>query len=160
MSDDLCFFCEKNAVDHTYACCKKTCCKDCFYTYYKQNRMCPWCRQDPSTFKLTPQVKTDSFDEWLTVNNIERTSNINMGIKHMRTIEDCFARKQSPFVEFQVANYNKIHVFRYNNIKELSFHYWEQYDLIEITGGMYYRRGKLEPCDMFGWWLHGFIKQV
>jgi len=122
--------------------------------------MCPWCRQDPSTFKLTPQVKTDSFDEWLTVNNIERTSNINMGIKHMRTIEDCFATKHSPFIEFQVANYNKIHVFRYNNIKELSFHYWEQYDLIEITGGMYYLGGQLKSCDKFGWWLHGFIKQV
>ena len=122
--------------------------------------MCPWCRQDPSAFQMTSHAKGETLDKWLTINNITRTPMINKCIEHMRTIEDCFAQKQSPFIEFQVTNYNKIHVFRYSNIKELSFHYWEKYGLIEIIGGLYYKRGQLEPCGKVGWWLHGFIKQV
>ena len=46
MSDsNECFFCAENTLEHTYECCKKQCCVNCYDKFYSINKKCPWCRQ-------------------------------------------------------------------------------------------------------------------
>ena len=156
MSDELCFFCEENTLDHTYACCKKQCCKECYTKIRVRDKQCPWCKQ-------TYSVNNNNllcFEEWLTGNNIARTDYVNRCIDHINTIKECFANKHTDTIEFQVANLNKIHVIKYRNIDEISFQYWKAWGTIEVTGGRYYRYGIYRPSDQFGWWLYGFVKQL
>ena len=164
MSEELCFFCEENALDHTYECCKKQGCKEC--NQKMRSECCPWCRQIPpndafvNNNLLSSNNNLLSFDDWLNDNNIVRTEYVNRCIDHINTIKECFANKQTDTIEFQVANVNKIHVFKYNNIEEISFTYWERWGSIEVSGGQYYRRDIPHDSNHFGWWLHGFVKQL
>ena len=159
-SQELCFFCEVNGLDHTYACCHKQCCYSCYTKFYNRNITCPWCRQDPSFFTEYNQNILLSFENWLKDHNIKRTPYVNRCIEYVKSIDTCFANKQSDTIEFQVANLNKIHVFKYNNINQLSFKYWDKWGTIEVKGGNYYKYDKPHNSDHFGWWLHGFVKQV
>ena len=166
MTQELCFFCDKNKLEHTYQCCQKQCCNECYASWYAKNKLCPWCRQDPSIFNFKTDVNNKykniflHFENWLKENNIKNSYNTKRCIKHIKIMDECFQNKQSPTIKFQVANLNKIHVFKYSNYTQISFKYHERWDLIEVKGGQYLFYDKLHNSDNFGWWLHGFVKQI
>jgi hypothetical protein len=168
MSDsNECFFCAENTLEHTYKCCKKQCCVNCYDKFYSINKKCPWCRQDPKMFNHSENSNKNTynniilyFENWLNENNIKRSDYVNRCIDHINSIDLCFQNKDTDIIEFQVANHNKIHVFKYNDYKQLSFKYWKDSDSIEVTGGNYYKYDIYHNSDNFGWWLHGFIKVI
>ena len=164
-SDKICFFCDERKLEHTYQCCKKQCCNICYNTFYDLNKFCPWCRQDPSICILPVSNNSYNniliyFENWLLEHNIKNSYNTIKCLNHIKIINQCFQNKNDFKIQFQVANLNKIHVFKYSDYKEISFKYHEQWDLIEVKGGEYLFYDELRESDHFGWWLHGFVKQL
>ena len=163
MSDNVCFFCEVNPLDYTYNCCKKQCCQNCHERYKKINKSCPWCRQDYSILNINSNSNQNILDyylKWIKQNQIPSTSHSQKCLNSIKIMNNIFQRQNNEIVEFQVANLNKIHVFKYHDFREISFKYWPEYQLIEIKGGDYYLYDEPRSCDVFGWWLHGFVKPL
>ena len=165
MSENVCFFCQVNPLNHTYNCCQNQSCLTCHQKYQTINKLCPWCRQDYSIFNTNTNTNTntnilDYYLNWIKDNEIPSNCYSEKCLNYIKIMNQTFQTQNNEIVEFQVANLNKIHVFKYRDFRQISFKYWPEYNIVEVKGGDYYLYDEPRSSDVFGWWLHGFVKPL
>lgn len=163
LENEKCFLCNDNNSNFTYSCCKKKVCMVCAHSWKTRKNTCPFCVQLPTNLNnihISNGSLSDRFIKWQETNNyqmnhgpLDRLPNY---IYHLNNIDKLFDSGETP-IYLQVANNEKIHIFKYHNRNEINFKYDVKYHLVEITGGEYYKHGKIVTNSNFGWWLHGYI---
>ena len=109
---DDCHICQKNSINFTYKCCNQSVCKKCSDDWYYHNKTCPFCR---TLVVRNSDSLVNNFKEWLILQNIDIRNLDHDLIGKLRKIDDIFTNNNNPFVYIQVANLQKIHVFKYKN---------------------------------------------
>ncbi len=154
-----CPICLKEKAALTYTCCRQPVCQNCQVTWHQITEKCPFCRQPVVLNYTIPEGPLEKrFSEFLAEHQITSDYHIKRARRFISEIQRVLQVSRKP-VYFQVANLKLIHVFKYNNLDQLTFKYHPTYQSIEVLGGQYYQYGKIKDSN-FGWWLHGYIRQV
>ena len=178
MQTNYCILCKEEAIDENnpifkFSCCGATSCQKCQAMWRDINITCPFCRSTYSFTKtLTVQNNNrndldilQNYDKWLSDHNITNNYSINycrQKIVQIKNVIETNQRLQKPYTYLQVAwSGDPIHVFKLNSdINSLQFKYWDRYGIVEVRDGTYYKRGRETESHIFGWWLHGYIREV